>query len=110
MVKTAYDIEQILNLNPITLVNNEEVWHGEDYICKIESVSSWRMKYILQEDGILTPIETFVESIGGLAYFAWVNSLEIDRVSHVIEATRLELNESHQYVNELFERANAIEL
>ena len=106
---TASKIEQILNLSPITL-SGDKVYHEQDYICKIESVSSWRMKYILEEDGLLVPVNSFVEQIGGLAYYAWMHSLEIDRVSFTIEATRIELNESHEYVNELFERANAIEL
>src|SRR5690554_5842809 len=110
MVKTAHDIEQILNLSPLTLVNNEEVWHGEEFICKIESVSSWRMKYILEEDGLLEQVDTLMQNLVGLPLFAWENSLEIDRVSNACEYIRVALDKSHEYVNELFNRANAIEL
>jgi len=107
---TASKIEQILNLSPLTLANGDRVYHGEEFICKIESVSSWRMKYVLTEDNLLTPINDFVHSIGGLPLFAWENSLEIDRVSHVIEQARIELDKSHEFVNELFKRAREIEL
>jgi len=106
---TASKIEQILNLSPITL-SGDKVYHGEDYICKIESVSSWRMKYILEEDGLLDQVDTLMQNLVGLPLFAWENSLEIDRVSNACEYIRVSLGKSHEYVNELFNRANAIEL
>lgn len=106
---TASKIEQILNLSPITL-SGDKVYHGEEFICKIESVSSWRMKYILTEDNLLTPVNDLVHTLGGLALFAWENSLEIDRVSFTMEYVRVELDKSHEFVNELFKRARAIEL
>ena len=106
---TASKIEQILNLSPITL-SGDKVYHEQEFICKIESVSSWRMKYILEEDGLLEQVDQLMQGMGGLALFAWENSLEIDRVSNACEAIRLALDKSHEYVNELFERANAIEL
>src|SRR5690554_1658479 len=108
-IMTASKIEQILNLSPITL-SGDKVYHGEEFICKIESVSSWRMKYILEEDGLLEQVENLMETAGGLAFYAWVHSLEIDRVSMACEYIRVSLGKSHEYVNELFERANAIEL
>ena len=107
---TALQIEQILNLSPITLVNGEEVWHDGELICRCESVSSWRMKYVLDEDGLLEQVNALMQSLGGVALFAWENSLEIDRVSMACEYIRVSLGKSHEYVNELFERANAIEL
>jgi len=106
---TASKIEQILNLAPITL-SGDKVYHGEEFICKIESVSSWRMKYILEEDGLLDQVDTLMQNLGGLALFAWNNSLEIDRVSNACEYIRVSLGKSHDYVNQLFIRANAIEL
>lgn len=107
---TASKIEQILNLSPITLVNGEEVWHDGELICRVESVSSWRMKYILEEDGLLDQADTLMQNLVGLPLFAWENSLEIDRVSNACEYIRVSLGKSHEYVNELFERAKAIEL
>ena len=109
MVKTAYDIEQILNLKPITLSDNI-VYHDDQYLCKLESVSSWRMKYILTEDNLLTPVNDLVHTLGGLVLFAWDNSVEIDRVSFTMEYVRVELDKSHEFVNELFKRAREIEL
>jgi len=106
---TASKIEQILNLSPITL-SGDTVYHGENYICKLESVSSWRMKYILEEDGLLDQVDTLMQNLVGLPLFAWENSLEIDRVSNACEYIRVSLGKSHEYVNELFNRANAIEL
>jgi|SRR5690554_1609370 len=107
---TASKIEQILNLSPITLANNEEVYYQGELLCKVESVSSWRMKYILEEDGLLEQVDQLMQGMGGLALFAWNNSLEIDRVSNACEYIRVSLSKSHEYVNELFNRANAIEL
>src|SRR5690625_606372 len=106
---TASKIEQILNLAPITL-SGDKVYHGEEFICKIESVSSWRMKFILEEDGLLNQVENLMETAGGLAFYAWNNSLEIDRVSNACEYIRVSLSKSHEYVNEVFNRSNAIEL
>jgi len=106
---TASKIEQILNLSPITL-SGDKVYNGEEFICKIESVSSWRMKYILEEDGLLDQVDTLMQNLVGLPLFAWNNSLEIDRVSNACEYIRVSLGKSHEYVNELFNRANAIEL
>jgi len=106
---TAQKIEQILNLSPITL-SGDKVYHEQSYICKIESVSSWRMKYILEEDGLLGQVDTLMQNLVGLPLFAWENSLEIDRVSNACEYIRVSLGKSHDYVNQLFIRANAIEL
>lgn len=107
---TALQIEQILNLSPITLVNSSEVWHGQELICRYESVSSWRMKYILEEDGLLDQVNTLMQGLGGVALFAWEHSLEIDRVSMACEYIRTQLGKSHEYVNELFTRAKEIQL
>src|SRR5690625_2120205 len=106
---TASKIEQILNLSPITL-SCDKVYHGEEFICKIESVSSWRMKYILEEDGLLDQVDTLMQNLVGVALFAWEHSLEIDRVSNACEYIMVSLSKPHEYVNELFNRANAIEL
>src|SRR5690625_4882986 len=107
---TASKIEQILNLTPITLINGTEVHYQGQLLCKVESVSSWRMKFILEEDGLLDQVDTLMQNLVGLPLFAWENSLEIDRVSNACEYIRVSLSKSHEYVNELFERANAIEL
>src|SRR5690625_4697171 len=106
---TASKIEQILNLSPITL-SGDKVYHGEEFICKIESVSSWRMKYILEEDGLLDQVDQLMETLGGIALYAWNNSLEIDRISNDSEYIRVSLAKSHDYVNELLERDKSIEL
>src|SRR5690625_7264196 len=92
---TASKIEQILNLSPITL-SGDKVYHGEEFICKIESVSSWRMKFILEEDGLLNQVDTLMQNLVGVALFAWEHSLEIDRVSNACEYIRVSLGKSHR--------------
>src|SRR5690554_4353012 len=106
---TASQLEQILSLSPLR-ISGDEVWHGETLIGKIESASSWRIKYILQEDELLSQVDDVMDSFGGLAKFAWENSIEIDRFGSAIEAVREILDKSHEYVNEIFQRAKELEI
>src|SRR5690625_759305 len=106
---TASKIEQILNFSPITL-SGKRMYDGEDFTFIIECSSSWRMKYILELYGMLDQVDILMLDLVGVALFAWEHSLEIDRVSNACEYIRVRLSKSHEYVNELFNRANAIEL
>lgn len=105
------EFEEILNLSPLRnlggkiyhIVDNEPV-----YLLTIESAPSWRVKYILKEEGLLAATETFLSGIGGIVYFAWQNSLEIDRTNPTVELLRVHFEKTHEFVNDVFIRANNI--
>jgi len=74
------------------------------------STEKWRLEIILDEDGLLEQINQAVQSVGGRIAKAWNKTSIVNRGSNAVELIRKNFDLSSEQVDNIFQRANDIEI
>lgn len=70
----------------------------------------WRLEIILEEDGLLDSVNQIVSQANERTQKAWEKAPKINRYSNALEAIRKALELTHEQVDDIFKRANSIEI